>query len=53
MRLRELRRGANEFTIARSDDLLKNIETPTACLVFGKDYYESGAYSGLSAHDRP
>lgn len=53
MRLRELRRGANEFTIALSDDLLKNIETPTACLVFGKDDFESGAYFGLISSRSP
>ncbi len=52
-RLCESRRGANEFTIARSHDLLKNISTPTACLVFGKNDYESGAYFGLVSSRSP
>lgn len=30
----ESRRGFNEFTLARPHELLSNIETPTACLIF-------------------
>ena len=52
-RLRESRRGANEFTIARPHDLLKDIGRPTACLVFGKDDSESSAYIGLVSSRSP
>lgn len=47
MRLRDSRRGANEFMIARSHELLSEARTPTACLVFGIDKDETEAYFGL------
>jgi hypothetical protein len=46
-RLRESRRGANEFTIARSHDLVANVKAPTACLIFGNDYSGPDAYFGI------
>ena len=52
-RLSESHLGAEEFTIARSHDLLKNINTPTACLVFGKNDHESSAYLGLVSRRSP
>ena len=36
-RLRESKRGANEFTIARPHALFEKVRAPTACLVVGKD----------------
>ena len=47
-RLRESRRGANEFTIARSHELFDKVRVPTACLVFGKDGNKTEAYFGLA-----
>ena len=35
--VRGSRRGANQFTIARSHELFGKIRVPTACLIFGKD----------------
>lgn len=48
-RLRDSRRGANEFTVARSHEMLGGVRTPTACLVFGRDKYsqEAEGYFGL------
>lgn len=46
-RLRESRRGANEFTIARSHDLFEKVRVPTACLVIGKEDDGGEVYFGL------
>ena len=46
-RLRNSRRGANEFTIARPHELLEQVRVPTACLVVGKDGDGSAAQIGL------
>lgn len=48
-RLRDSRRGANEFTIARSHELLGDFRAPTACLVLGRSRHteEAEAYFGL------
>ena len=48
-RLRESRRGANEFTIARSHALFEKVRVPTACLVVGKDDDGSEVYFGLAS----
>ena len=48
-RLCESRRGANEFTIARSHDLFEKVRVPTACLVIGKDDDGSEVYFGLAS----
>jgi len=48
-RLRESRRGANEFTIARSHDLFEKVRVPTACLVIGKDDDGGEVYFGLAS----
>lgn len=48
-RLRESRRGANEFTIARSHELFEKVRVPTACLVVGKDNDGSEVYFGLAS----
>lgn len=48
-RLRESRRGANEFTIARSHELFEKVRVPTACLVIGKDDDGSEVYFGLAS----
>lgn len=48
-RLRESRRGANEFTIARSHELFEKVRVPTACLVIGKDNDGSEVYFGLAS----
>jgi len=48
-RLRESRRGANEFTIARSHELFEKVHAPTACLVIGKDDDGSQVYFGLAS----
>ena len=48
-RLREARRRANEFTIARSHDLFEKVRVPTACLVIGKDDDGSEVYFGLAS----
>ena len=47
-RLRHSRRGVNEFTLARSHDVVGDLKTPTACLIFGKNAYsdEGEAYIG-------
>ena len=48
-RLRESRRGANEFTIARSHELFEKVRVPTACLVIGNDDHDSEVYFGLAS----
>ncbi len=48
-RLRESRRGANEFTIARSHELFEKVRVPTACLVIGKGDDGSEVYFGLAS----
>lgn len=48
-RLQESRRGANEFTIARSHELFEKVKVPTACLVIGKDDDGSAVYFGLAS----
>lgn len=48
-RLRESRRGANEFTIARSHHLFEKVRVPTACLVIGSDDDGSEIYFGLAS----
>jgi len=48
-RLRGSRRGANEFTIARSQDLFEKVRVPTACLVIGKGDEGSEVYFGLAS----
>lgn len=35
--LRQSRRGINEFTVARSHDLLQDVKTPTVALLLGRD----------------
>jgi len=52
-RLRESRRGANEFTIARSHELFEKVRVPTACLVIGKDDDGSAVYFGLASSRGP
>lgn len=51
-RLRDSRRGANEFTIARAHDLFEKVRVPTACLVIGEDEGESEVYFGLASSRR-
>ncbi len=46
-RLRESRRGANEFTIARSHELFEKVHVPTVCLVIGDGEDDSEVYFGL------
>lgn len=46
-RLGESRRGANEFTIARSHHLFEKVRVPTACLVIGNDDDGSEIYFGI------
>ena len=46
-RLRDSDRGTNEFTIARSHDIMKDVRPPTACLVFGRDYQSEETRFGL------
>lgn len=48
-RLRDSRRGANEFTIARPHDLFEKARVPTACLVIGEDAKGSHVYFGLAS----
>jgi hypothetical protein len=48
-RLRESRRGANEFTIARSHELFEKVRVPTACIVIGNDDHDSEVYFGLAS----
>lgn len=48
-RLRGSRRGANEFTIARSHELFEKVRLPTACLVIGSDDDGSEIYFGLAS----
>ncbi|MCT9000240.1 hypothetical protein [Chelativorans intermedius] len=48
-RLQESRRGANEFTIARSHELFEKVRVPTACLVIGKGDDGSDVYFGLAS----
>ncbi len=48
-RLRESRRGANEFTIARSHEMFEKVRVPTACLIIGKDDDRSEVYFGLAS----
>lgn len=48
-RLRESRRGANEFTIARSHELFEKVQVPTACLIIGKGDDGSEVYFGLAS----
>ncbi|MCW8128088.1 hypothetical protein [Microbulbifer halophilus] len=48
-RLRESRRGANEFTIARSHDLFEKVRVPTACLVIGRGDDSGEIYFGLAS----
>jgi hypothetical protein len=48
-RLRESRRGASEFTIARSHELFKKVRVPTACLVIGGSDDDSEVYFGLAS----
>lgn len=48
-RLRESRRGANEFTIARSHELLEKVRVPTDCLILGKDNESTEVFFGLAS----
>lgn len=48
-RLCESRRGANEFTIARSHELFEKVRVPTACLVIGDSDDDSEVYFGLAS----
>ena len=52
-RLCESRRGANEFTIARSHELFEKVRLPTACLVIGRDEEESEVYFGVASSRSP
>jgi hypothetical protein len=52
-RLRDSRRGANEFTIARSHELFEKVRVPTACLIIGKDDDSSDVYFGLASSRSP
>lgn len=45
--LRESRRGAHEFTIARSHALLEGVRVPTLCLIQGKSASDENLYLGL------
>jgi hypothetical protein len=47
-RLQESRRGAHEFTIARSHELFEKVRVPTACLVIGKGRLGSEVFFGLA-----
>ena len=46
-RLCESRKGTREFTIARSHDVVRNVKTPTACILFGKGKLETEARIGV------
>lgn len=48
-RLRESRRGANEFTVARWHGLFEKVRIPTACLIFGKGDDGDQVYFGLAS----
>lgn len=48
-RLRDSQRGANEFTIARSHQLLEKVRVKTACLVIGKGDDGDEVYFGLAS----
>lgn len=52
-RLRESHRGPNEFTIARSHEHLNRLQTPTACIVLGKDSFETEARFGAVSSRSP
>ena len=45
--LQESRHGVNEFTCAKYHELVKKIQTPSTCLIFGRDESESEAYFGI------
>ncbi len=45
--LQQSRHGVNEFTCAKYHELVKTIQTPCACLIFGGDESESRAYFGI------
>lgn len=45
--LQESRHGVNEFTCAKSHGLVRNIQTPSTCIIFGKYRTESEAYFGI------
>ena len=47
--LRESRRGANEFTIARSHELFEKVRVPIACLIIGKDGGRSEVFLGVAS----
>ena len=47
LRLRESRRGPNEFTIARSHEATREVRPPTACLVFGGDDQRAESHFGI------
>ena len=46
-RLRQSRRGVNEFSFAGSHSLLGGVKVPTPCLVQGRDYAGKHLYFGL------
>ena len=52
-RLRESHRGLNEFTITRSHKYLDKAQTPTACIVLGKDGFETEARFGVVSSCSP
>lgn len=52
-RLCESRRGANEFTIARSHELFEKVQVPTACLVLGEGDDGTEVYFGLASSRSP
>ena len=52
-RLRESRRGLNEFTIARPHEDLDKLQTPTACIVLGGDDFEAEAHFGVVSSRSP
>lgn len=46
-RLLESRRGVNEFTIARSHEILEGVKSWTLCLIIGKSDGDQNLYFGL------
>ena len=52
-RLQESHRGLNEFTIARPHEYLDKIKTPTACIVLGKDDFETEVRFGVVSSVAP
>ena len=52
-RLRKSYQGLDEFTIARSHEYLDKLRTPTACIILGKDGFETEARFGVVSSRSP